>query len=286
MAVAWTSAQVGEGMVAFGDLTTWYRVAGELAAERLPLVLLHGGPGGTSDYLEPLLALGDRGVPVVQYDQVGNGRSSHLNGVDPSQLTIELFLAQLDGLLEALGIQDGYHLLGHSWGGMVAAEHGLTRPRGLRSLVLASTPGSIELYSAGTRRLRDEHGDAGPDAEQAFYARHVCRLPEWPEELTRSFAQVEADPTVYHAMNGPNEYEVTGSIAGWSLLERASNLATPTLLASGRYDEVVPEAVAPLAEAIRDARWHVFEHSSHVAHMEEPDEFLAVVDAFLAAHEA
>lgn len=302
-AVRWTSADVREGALAFGGLETWYRVAGRLDGDRVPLVVLHGGPGGTSDYLDPLLALSERGRPVVQYDQVGNGRSSHLRDRDASSLTIELFLAQLDGLLAHLGLEHGYHLLGHSWGGMLAAEHGLLRPPGLRSLVLASTPASIDEFVAATRRLRAQLPDGvdgalrrleatgvtdGPEYEvaaHAFYAQHVCRLADWPEELTRSFAQVAADPTVYLAMNGPSEFDVTGSIAGWSLIERAAGLVVPTLLASGRHDEVAPEAVRPLADALPDARWRVFEGSSHVPHMEEPAEFLAVVRRFLDDHE-
>ena len=117
-------------------------------------MLLHGGPGGTHDYLEPLLALADSGRRVILYDQVGNGRSEHLRDAPPEFWTVELFKRELICLLETLGIEDRYLLLGQSWGGMLALEHALERPPGLIGMVVADSPASMPLWVEEANRLR------------------------------------------------------------------------------------------------------------------------------------
>jgi proline-specific peptidase len=132
-----SSAPVSEGFVSFGGFRSWYRVVGDLSQPRgpakLPLLVLHGGPGGPSDYLEPLEELADIGRPIVFYDQVGCGNSDQPN--DPSLWSVELFLDELSTVRQELGL-DRIHLLGHSWGGMLAMQYALTQPVGLASLIL------------------------------------------------------------------------------------------------------------------------------------------------------
>lgn len=289
---------VTEGGVEFQGHRTWYRITGSLE-DRVPLVVLHGGPGGTHDYLLAYAGLAARDRPVVHYDQLGNGRSTHLRDAPPDFWTVELFLSELDNLLQRLGIGDAYHLLGHSWGGMLAAEHASRQPGGLRSLVLCSAPASIGLFTVETNRLRAElpaaveqvlrdHEAAGTtdsaqyaESVEVFYRRHVCRLDPWPEELVRSFDAVENNPTVYLTMNGPSEFHVVGTIAGWSLLDRIPAIRVPTLVVSGRYDEVGAAAVRPFLDRVPGATAVVFESSSHVPHLEESEQCLATVAAFL-----
>lgn len=139
---------------------TWYRIHGDLASatpSRRPLVVIHGGPGGISDYLFPLtdLAAGARGVPVVFYDQIGNGRSTRLRSRagDVAFWTERVFLAELHALLAHLRL-DQYDVLGHSWGGMLAARFAAAHPPGLTRLVIASAPASMELWIKGVNGLR------------------------------------------------------------------------------------------------------------------------------------
>jgi L-proline amide hydrolase len=290
-----------EGTIPFREHRTWYRITGDLGSAGVPLVLLHGGPGCTHDYLLRQAALADTGRAVVHYDQLGNGRSSHLPDAPAEFWSPDLFLAELDNLLTALGIADRYALLGQSWGGMLAAEHAVRRPTGLRGLVVADSPASMELWSAAAAGLRadlppevDEtlraHEDAGTtdsaeyqEAMMVFYARHVCRVQPMPEEVAATFAALDEDPTVYHTMNGPSEFHVVGSLRDWSIVDRLSAVDVPTLLASGRYDEATTETVAPYFERIPDVRWAVFAESSHMPNVEQTEEFNAVVAGFLAS---
>ncbi|OLT09045.1 amino acid amidase [Pseudonocardia sp. CNS-139] len=290
-----------EGTVPFGEYETWYRITGELRPGVTPLVALHGGPGCSHDYLLTIADLAaSTGRPVVHYDQLGNGRSTHLPGKGADFWTVELFLAELDSLLAALGIQDGYHLLGQSWGGMLGAEHAVRRPSGLRSLVIADSPASMELWVNEANRLREllppevnatllKHeaertydDPAYQEAMQVFYARHVCRVVPNPPEVAATFAHMEADPTVYMTMNGPSEFHVIGSLRTWSIIDRLHRIDVPVQLVSGAHDEATAACVQPFADHVPDVRRHVFPDSSHMPHVEERAAFMALIAGFLA----
>ncbi len=292
-----------EGKAGFRGFETWYRVTGDLAASPAPVVVVHGGPGCTHDYVDSFKDLARDGRAVVHYDQLGNGRSTRLRHHGADFWTVDLFLAELDNLLSHLGITDRYHLIGQSWGGMLGAEHAVRRPVGLQSLVIADSPASMALWVAEANRLRLElpadiqdallrHEAAGSTAHpeyetatRAFYARHVCRLEPWPEEVTRTFEAMASDPTVYATMNGPNEFHVIGTLRSWSIVDRLPRVVAPTLLISGRYDEATQATVQPFADLIPDVRWTVFEHSSHMPHVEERALCMDVVGRFLEQHD-
>lgn len=292
------------GTIPFGEWETWYRVTGDLGSPLTPLVVAHGGPGCTHDYVLEIANLAPRtGRPVIHYDQLGGGRSTHLPDKGADFWTVQLFLDELDNLLAALGIKDRYFLLGQSWGGMLGAEHAIRQPAGLRALVISNSPASMELWVAEAKRLRadlpenvrealDRHEADGttedPEylaATQAFYDRHVCRVVPNPPEVVTMTEYLNADPTVYHTMNGPNEFFCIGTLKSWTVVDQVHHIVAPTLLCSGRYDEATPATVQPFFDAIPDVRWEIFEESSHMPFVEEPERYLSVVGDFLAAHE-
>ena len=296
------------GTIATEGGETWFRVTGDLASTRatglLPLVVVHGGPGVPHNYVLQIANLAASGRAVVHYDQIGCGNSTHLPDADPSFWTVQLFLDELDAVLAGLGIADRYAVLGQSWGGMLAAEHAVRRPPGLEALVIANSPASMELWLAAANRLRAdlpadvqatllEHEAAGttdsPEyaaAETAFYDRHLCRVVPNPPEVAESFALLAEDPTVYHTMNGPSEFHVVGTMKDWSIIDRLPAITAPTLLVSGRFDEATEACVQPFADAVPDVRWVMFEESSHLPHVEEPERYLHVVGDFLAGYDA
>jgi len=295
---------VREGSASFEEWSTWYRVTGDLDSGMTPLVVLHGGPGCTHDYVIALADLAKSGRPVVHYDQLGGGRSTHLPERGGDFWTVQLFLDELDNLLDSLGISDDYHLLGQSWGGMLGAEHAIRQPQGLRSLVLSNSPASMALWASEAKILRgqlppeveatlDRHEANGttddPEylaATQVYYDEHVCRVVPNPPEVARTTEMLNEDPTVYHTMNGPNEFFCIGTLKDWSVVDRVHSIVAPTLLISGRFDEATPATVQPFFDAIPDVRWEIFEVSSHMPFIEEREGYLSLVEDFLASHDA
>jgi len=182
---------------------------------------------------------------------------------------------------------------------MLAASHAGDRPAGLRGLVIANSPASMPLWLQEMKVLREQlppavqatllrHEAAGTtDTEEyfaamrVFYDRHVCRVLPWPRDYLATFMEINDDPTVYHAMNGPNEFHVIGTLKDWSVEDVLPNIDVPTLLLSGRYDEATPATVQPYFDGITKARWEIFENSSHMPHLEEPERFISVLSEFL-----
>jgi len=290
---------VVEGYAPFGEYRTWYRVTGDLGASKAPLVILHGGPGCTHDYVDSFKDLAATGRAVVHYDQLGNGKSTHLRDKGPDFWTVDLFLAELDNLLKHLGIAKRYHVLGQSWGGMLGSEHAVRRPAGLLSLVLANSLAAMPIWIAAGKTLRedlpaavkdtlDRHEAAGTtdsqeykDATQVFYNHHVCRLANWPEEVKRTFAAMDEDPTVYGNMNGPNEFHVIGTLKTWSVIDRLDRVAVPAFAYRGFYDEATQDCIQPFIDRIPDVEWAVFPESAHMPHVEVREMCMERVARFL-----
>ncbi|KAL1944211.1 hypothetical protein VTO73DRAFT_3396 [Trametes versicolor] len=283
---------------------TWYEVHGDLKSGVTPVVAVHGGPGSTHHYIRSFIDLAAvYSIPVVLYDQLGNGNSTHLpekSGDEGAFWTEQLFLDELDNLLRHLGIQDNYALLGQSWGGMLAARHATRQPKGLKRLIISDSPASMALFVKAANEeliaklpadVRDaiiKHEKAETtdsqeykDAVGVFYKRHLCRLDPWPIELLQSFEWMEKDHTVYMTMNGPSEFHVIGSLKTWTIEEAAHKINVPTLLLNGAYDEATDSTVLPLFKAIPKVKWYTFAESSHTPHWEEREKYMKLVAEFL-----
>jgi L-proline amide hydrolase len=291
---------MSEGRMSWNDHETWYRIVGDLDSGPTPVIVLHGGPGAAHDYTEPIADLSRFGRGCVLYDQLGCGKSTHLSDAPAGFWSPQLFKDELSALTRHLGIAGRYAVVGQSWGGMLAMEHALDHPAGLRAIVVADSPASMPLWVEEATRLRADlpqdvqqtltrHEAAGTTDDPAYeaavrvyYDRHLCRIP-WPDCVERSFAQMAEDPTVYHTMNGPSEFHCIGSLKTWDITERLPEIDTSTLLVSGRHDEATPHIVEQIHARIPGAQWELFEESSHMPHVEEPDAFLARVEAFLAS---
>ncbi len=156
--------------------------------------------------------------------------------------------------------------------------------------------GCAQLVDALPPDIRDaliRHEEAGtvtdPEylaATDEFYKLHLCRVVPMPQDLVDTIEQMEAEPTVYHTMNGPNEFHVLGTLRGWSIIDRLPQVTAPTLVIAGEFDEATPEAWQPYVDQIPGAESHVFPDTSHCSHLEKPEEVRAVVAAFLARHDA
>jgi L-proline amide hydrolase len=207
-----------EGYVPFRGMRTWYRVAGDRGAApdgRLPLLLLHGGPGLPSDPFEPLERLSEGRRAVIRYDQIGCGRSDRPR--DPHLWTMTTFLDELATVRRALGL-GRVHLLGWSWGGMLALEHVLRGGPGIASLVLASAPGSAPLWLAETRRLRDELPPHVRRAMLRFEASHRPRRRRPSARVGRGVSRRRAHWTAVAArrMFGALDSDAAVRAAAWA----------------------------------------------------------------------
>ncbi|KAH0836595.1 Alpha/Beta hydrolase protein [Lanmaoa asiatica] len=284
---------------------TWYKVSGDLKSGIRPLVLLHGGPGCAHEYLEVVTQLTTLyAIPVVLYDQLGNGRSTHLpekNG-DTGFWTPNLFVDELHNLLHHLGIHDDYDLLGHSWGGMLASVFAIQQPKGLHKLIISDSPASMKLWMEAAALLRlqlpqqvqdalNKHeADATTTHEdylkatQVFYEHFLCRLKPFPQSLKACLEWTEKDPTVYMTMNGPNEFHIVGSLKTWSVIDDLHKINVPTLLLNGRYDEAHDMTMEPFFQYVPKVKWIQFANSAHVPQLEETDRYLEVVGNFLLKH--
>lgn len=291
---------VQEGRMAVIGGDVWYRIVGADKAG-VPLLVLHGGPGVPHDYLEPLEALADQ-RPVVFYDQLGCGNSDR--PTDESLWTVERYVDELAKVRAELKL-DRVHILGHSWGTMLAVDYMLQRrPDGVVSLTLAGPALSMERWVADQRvwllELAKQVQDSVRKAEVAgafdtpeyqsaigaFYAQHVCRLDPWPDYVQRAMSPEKIGQHVYLYMCGPSEFSITGTLRNYERVDRLKEIKTPALFICGRYDEATPAATEHYHRNMPGSRFAVIEDASHLSWSEQPAAFNRVVRDFLNRSEA
>ncbi len=287
---------MSEGHIAVPGGRVWYERLG--GGSGTPVLTLHGGPGAAHYYIRPFAEKLAETRPVILYDQLGCGLSDKPD--DTSLWTFDRFVAEVDAVRDALGLER-CHLFGQSWGGWLAIEYLCRGATGVERVILASTSASIPQFTAEARRLIEvlpeparttliELGDRGeydsPEYQAAvmvFYQRHLCRLDPWPEAMQRTADELDGN-AVYLTMNGPTEFDVVGAeLRDWDRTADLHRIDNPTLVTCGRYDEITPACSETLAAGIRGARMVVFEHSAHVAHLEELERYTAEAAAFLDA---
>ncbi|NCB45341.1 MAG: alpha/beta fold hydrolase [Clostridia bacterium] len=271
----------------------WYKIAGA-EKEGTPIILIHGGPGATHDYLEPLEALSDK-RPVIFYDQLGCGKSDKPN--DSSLWTIERFVEELDLLCKTLNYPE-YHILGQSWGGTLAVEHALSgKFKGIKSLILSAPLISSSRWAEDQKAYIDQMPDLMrstiircetemdfnnreyQEALAEFYNRHLCRIQPLPGPMQKTFEQMNAE--MYAYMWGPSEFTVNGTCKDYDSSDRINGIKVPVLFTAGEFDEATPESLRYFSNKIEGSKVIVFEDSSHSHHLEKQEEYISVVRDFL-----
>ena len=280
-----------EGYVDVEGGKVWFQVVG--SGKATPLLLLHGGPGAPSYYLKPLERVAaDR--PVIFYDQLGAGRSPAPD--DQSLWTIERFVDELDQVRTALEL-DEVHILGHSWGSMLAMDYMLTEPEGVVSVIFASpalnvtrwTEDAKELLKAlpdDTRAVIEHHEDESttdaPEYQEAvmeFYRMYLSRSDPWPPELVATFEGFNTE--LYGYMWGPSEFTATGTLRNYNREPDLPKLDLPVLFTAGRYDEATPGTVQHFQSLVPGAEIQFFEKSAHLTMLDEPDTYAEAIRSFL-----
>lgn len=268
------------------------------------LMLLHGGPGISFEYLEPLTTLASDELTVIGYDQLGSGRSDWPDAPADSPLWLmERFSEELEGVREFFGLER-MSLLGQSWGGGLALQYALDHPDRVQRLVLSNCGASVPHAYTEMSRLRVELGpdlymtmvecEANGDlqnpaylaAVDELYMRHLIRVSG--DRETRLAAVRGLDPLfektgpAYGYMWGPHEFLLTGAVRHWDVSNRLNEIKAPTLVLCGLYDEVTVAVTKVLAEGIPDCSWIIFGLGAHMTMWEKhAPEYLAVVRDFV-----
>jgi len=282
-----------QGFVDISGFKIYYESFGE-PGEKGTVLVLHGGPGSTHDYLLSLKDLTQFGYRVIFYDQLGCGRSD----VPPedSFFTVDNYVEEVEKVRQSLGLSS-IHLLGQSWGGMLALAYALRYQSNLKSLIIASGLASVPLTVSEMQRLRSEFPkdiqdvlkkyEANGDLKNPEYVRvlrlvykkHLNRLEDWPEELVYSMNHTGRP---YYVMWGPDEFTCTGTLMNWDITNQLHKLKVPCLITVGRHDEVTPKVAESMHKEIRGSKMVIFENSSHQAMWEEREDYMRAVGDFLS----
>ncbi|KAF2151898.1 proline-specific peptidase [Myriangium duriaei CBS 260.36] len=285
---------------------TFYKVFGDLSKGN-PLICLHGGPGADHRGLTVYGHLWPRyGNPVILYDQIGGGQSTRLPETkgDQSFWQVPLFVDQLNSLIDHFELRDrGYHVLAGSFGSYVASAFAVSRPRGLRRLILASGIASKELSIQSFTELRDElppeHKEAvleagrtrdfqAPAYKEAFQyvvKNYLARADPIPPELLSALKNIDDDRTVMETMSGPSPFYAGGSMAGFTTIPQLHQITAPTLIYNAEFDTSSRDcAQEPFFQLIPRVRWVKLAGAGHCAHLQSPElkeKILKLVGDFL-----
>ena len=290
----------GEAKLAVDGGNIWYRVVGSGTAT--PAILLHGGPGIPSYFMKSLEALGsDR--RVVRYDQLGAGASDGLT--DTTKMTIAHFVAELDSLRSHLGYNK-VHLIGHSWGTILAVEYYRAHPDHVASLTLASAALDIPAWEKNAKQLLTTISDSAqrtirvreaekkfdsPDYQNAmmeFYGKYVWRRPD-SVNLDSTFKMMNS--TLYNYMEGPSEFTITGTLKGYDATAFLKNIKVPVLYTVGEFDEANPAIIKRFSSMTPGSSYVVIPDAAHLTEWDAPEamnkavgDFLRDVDSGHAGH--
>ena len=282
-----------ESFLKRNDYKTWYVVHGE-ASDKVPLFVLHGGPGFPHNFKNNHSELAKDGYQVVLYDQLGCGLSDRPD--DTSLWTVEFFIEELEALRKHLGFEQ-INIIGQSWGGSLAFEYALKYPNRVHKLIAHSPLVDTKLWvkeadklkdllpngiGARMRMLEDANDTEGEEYKkisELFNDTFVLTTKPKPQDAIDG--NNAAGLSVYNTMWGPSEAHATGVMKNWSVLDRLESIKHPTLLISGKFDEATPTQMKLIVDKINDIKWELFENSSHCANLEEPEKFLETVSSFL-----
>lgn len=292
--------KIQEGYMPFGQYRTYYRIVGQ-PSDKAPLLLLHGGPGSTHNYFEIFDSLAEQDHrQLIMYDQIGCGESSMPD--DPTIYNRNTWVKELIALRDYLQL-DRIHLLGQSWGGMLAIIYMCDQmPAGVKSLILASTLSDSQLWGQEQHRMikqlpfadqqaikqAETTGNYGRPAYAQANARymqlHCADEPTAasPECLRRP---KKSGTLAYQTAWGPNEYTPIGNLKDYDYTGKLSHLYTPTLITSGTNDLCTPLIAKMMADALPNSSWQLFANTRHMSFVERPVEYQKMLANWLNSHD-
>lgn len=264
----------------------------------MKVLLLHGGPAATHEYMECFESFFPQAnIEFYEYDQLGSYYSD--KPTNDSLWTLPRFVEEVEQVRVALGLnKDNFYLLGNSWGGMLAMEYALKYQANLKGLIICNMTADFDKYEAYNNQLRSQMRPSLLDTLSAYeakgdyhdpvyenlvlaeyYTKHLCRLPEWPEAVMRSFGHLNQH--VYEYMQGPSEFVPGGILKGWSVWNRLQELTVPTLTVGAKYDTMNPQEMEEMSKLVKNGRYLYCPNGSHFAMWDDQKVFMAGVIDFI-----
>jgi len=281
---------VGEGRIAVHGGNIWYKISGSIRG--IPVVLLHGGPGFSSFYMKPFDDLSDS-RQVIRYDQLGGGKSDKIT--DTTMFTVDHFVRELDSLRSYFGIEK-WHILGHSWGTMLAVEYYKLHPEHVASLTLCSASLDIPAWEKNARELMKTLSDSSQRAIRAAEAAKKFDDSSYQNAIGefygkyvfRHSVQADLDSTLatmaeglYNYMQGPSEFTITGTLRNYDATPYLHEIKVPVLYTVGEFDEAGPQLIERFASLTPGAKMVVLKGAAHITPWDAHEENVRVVRDFL-----
>jgi proline iminopeptidase len=282
-----------------GPFRVWTKRVGR--NPRIRVLLLHGGPGATHEYFEALESFfGGEGIEIIYYDQLGSAWSDQPK--DDSLWTIERFVDEVEQVRKALGLtKQDFFLLGHSWGGILAAEYALAHPQEIKGLVISNMMMSIPDYNryasdtlakgmdpAVVKEIHELEKKGQYESPRYmelllpnFYAKHICRLEEWPDGLNRAFNKLNKQ--IYVTMQGPSEFGASGRLEKWDRKADLAKISTPTLVIGAAHDTMDPEHMRWVSTQVQNGSFLLCPTGSHMAMWDDQKTYVSGLVRFLRA---
>ncbi len=267
----------------------------------IKVLLLHGGPAATHEYLEAFDSyFPGAGIEYYYYDQLGSYYSDQPQ--EPDLWEIPRFVAEVEQVRQALGLDErNFYLYGHSWGGILAIEYALEHQQHLKGLIISNMMASVPAYNDYAREAlmpamdQEELAEirgyeaAGDYANPRYmellmeqhYVHHILRMPaeQWPDPVNRAFKHLNTD--IYIPLQGPSELGASGRLVNWNRVNDLARIKVPTLVMAARHDTMDPEHLRRMAESMPNARYHLCPEGSHMALYDDQERYFAGLIEFI-----
>ena len=286
----------GEGYVQVKGGKIWYRIMGE--GKQAPILMLHGGPGGTSRSFYQFASLGDE-HPVIIFDQLGSGRSDTLT--DTSLLKVNNFVEQVEAVRNELGLKE-FYLHGHSWGTALALEYYLKYPKGIKAIIfnspyfstpvwkadadtlISTLPDTIQLAIKNGEKNKDFESPAYKNANEVFNKNFGIRKTRLTSELdTVTYA---GSSFIYNYMWGPTEFTATGTLLHYDRVQALKTITVPTLFITGEFDEARPSTVRYFQSLVSHSKFVMIPGAGHGTMHDNREANIAAIKGFLAENDS
>ena len=284
---------------ATGEFKVWTQRIGSNPDSKV--LLLHGGPGCTHEYLE---AFDDHlpaaGIEYYHYDQLGSGNSDQPD--EPSLWDLDRFVDEVEQVRVALRLdRSNFFLLGHSWGGILATEYAIHHQEHLKGLVISNMMFDCRAYNAYAEQVLMPAMDPSALAEikalearadienprylelltEHHYVHHILRMPAsaWPDGVKRAFAHI--NPAIYVPLQGPSELGMNGTLIDWNRTGDLHRIEVPTLVIGAKHDTMDPAHMQAMAGRFPMGRYLYCPNGSHLAMYDDAETYFAGLIDFL-----